>query len=110
MQSQNDRHGRNCLLTSYIHYQAHLPHPDFRNATRTASSATKPAGISLLADDEVGNIIMKGQNPALDRIANGKEYLNPFSSVMTLRIASFVTYPVNIYLVKLEVDSKFPPP
>ena len=73
LQSQMDRHGRNCLLTSYIHYQAHLPHPDFRNAARTASSATKPAGISLLADDEVGNIILKGQtNPAMDRIAGMK--------------------------------------
>ncbi len=31
LQDRNDRHGRNDLLTTYIHWQAHLPHPDLRS-------------------------------------------------------------------------------
>ncbi len=66
----NDRHGRNALLSSYTHYQAHLPHPDFGHpsaSTSTGRPKSAPAkgtnanNISLLADDEVGSIIMKGQ-------------------------------------------------
>ncbi len=68
----NDRHGRNALLASYTHYQAHLPHPDFGQQGSSANVRPKSApakghntssGISLLADDEVGSIIMKGQQP-----------------------------------------------
>ena len=45
--SKNDRHGRNELLTEYIQYQAHLPHPDLRVEQGKAKSV----------DDEVGNIM-----------------------------------------------------
>lgn len=59
MSYQNDRHGRNTMLASYIQYQAHLPHPDFRNTSPETKERTDRPGISLLSDDEVGNFIMR---------------------------------------------------
>ncbi|CAB4062764.1 DOCK6_7_8 [Lepeophtheirus salmonis] len=62
LQSENDRHGRNNLLTSYVHYQAHLPHPNL-----------KPY-MSLMADDEVGKII--GQSIGVPSIRNNNEVIS----------------------------------
>ena len=59
LQEKNDRHGRNSLLASYIHYQAHLPHPDFRGAGQQQQSRRPSSAV----DDEVGSIMIKGGAP-----------------------------------------------
>jgi hypothetical protein len=56
LMTRNDRHGRNELLTEYIQYQAHLPHPDLRQDVRPVKSFKKTSSV----DDEVGNITRNG--------------------------------------------------
>lgn len=64
LSNQIDRQGRNCLLTSYIHYQAHLPHPDFRSVPGQGQGHTKFRPGTTGLDDEVGNITMRGHPDA----------------------------------------------
>ena len=56
----------------FFFFQAHLPHPDFghtggpvrpKSAPASKKGSASSSGISLLADDEVGSIIRKGQQP-----------------------------------------------
>ena len=60
LQEKNDRHGRNSLLATYINYQAHLPHPDFRGAGQQQQNRRPSSAM----DEEVGSIMNKGGAPA----------------------------------------------
>ncbi|XP_040566544.1 dedicator of cytokinesis protein 7 isoform X1 [Lepeophtheirus salmonis] len=78
LQSENDRHGRNNLLTSYVHYQAHLPHPNLKPCKVTGRQKKPfmppPGDMSLMADDEVGKII--GQSIGVPSIRNNNEVIS----------------------------------
>ena len=61
---RNDRLKRNELLTTYIHYQAHLPHP---SADPQSSTKTQHRPGFSMTDNEVNDIIAgdSGENCSL---------------------------------------------
>ena len=51
-------------MTTYIHWQAHLPHPDLRSDAGSRKGSKGSDSVSLLADEEVGTIILRGDADA----------------------------------------------
>merc|ERR1719471_2183874 len=62
---RNDRHGRNSLLSTYITYQAHLPHLDPAISQFTIPQHGGGAG----DDDEIRNIMRQYQEQDLGALA-----------------------------------------